>query len=159
MDPQEWVGQYFQLWEAMRSETAARLGIDNSPDPEQLDAIRRHAQELMDPVRERFGPLRISSWLRVPALNAAIPDSSSTSAHRWGGAADFHPIHPGVRLRSIVEWIAATDLPFDQLIYEYGRWVHLGSARLRAEPRRQVLMKFRGSGYLPFDPADPRVCA
>lgn len=157
LDPKTAIGRYFQLWEGTRSSTAARLGIANEPDSDQLAAMKRLGFGLMDGVRERFGRIRVGSWLRVPELNAAIEGSSDTSAHCWGGACDFTPYDLNVALKEIVEWIASSDLAFDQVIYEYGRWVHLGIAREGKAPRKQVLMKFKGTRYLPFDPSDPRV--
>lgn len=159
LDPHMQLGKYFELWEGTKSTTAARLGIDNTPDADELEAMKALGYGFMDSVREHFGRIRVHSWLRVPELNAAIPDSSDTSAHVWGGACDFSPYAKGVTLKEIVEWLAASDLPFDQVIYEYGAWIHLGIARKGRDPRRQVLMKFKGSAYLSFDPEDPRVAA
>jgi hypothetical protein len=149
------IGRFFKLHEATVSNTAARLGILNEPNPLQLANIRWSATNLMDPTRENFGALRASSWLRVPELNARIPGSSSTSAHQYGFAVDFGPVDHAVELSEIMEWIESSRLPFDQVIYEYGRWIHL--AGREKSPRRQVLMKFSGSPYLPFDLLDPRV--
>lgn len=55
--------------------------------------------------------------------------------------------------------IANSDIPYDQLILEYGRWVHMAIAREGAEPRRELLMIFEQGHYLPFDENDPRVVA
>ena len=156
LDPYMRVGRFFQLREATRSNLAARLGIDNEPNPTQLQNIRWAAANLMDPTREEFGALYVSSWLRVPELNDRIPGSSSTSAHPQGFAVDFAP-KIATTLYSIVQWVSESGLPFDQVIYEYGRWIHL--AGRSAHPRRMVLMKFRGSPYLPFDINDERVKA
>lgn len=155
LDPKQWVGRYFRLWEAMRSNLAARLGIDNRPNPTQLQNIRWMAHNLLDPIREQFGPLRVNSWLRVPDLNERIPGSSSTSAHVLGYAVDFVPIKPEVSLRDIMVWVSESDLPADQCILEYNSWVHIGGREGR--PRSQLLMKFHGSGYIPFDPTDSRI--
>lgn len=154
LDPLMQIGRHFQLWEGTRSNIAARLGIDNEPNPTQLQNMRWTATNLMDPVRERFGPIRVNSWLRIPELNARIPGSSRTSQHQTGFAVDFVPLRP-TPLHEIAMWIEESDLPFDQCIYEYGNWVHL--AGRDGHPRRMMLMKFNGSPYLPFDEKDPRV--
>lgn len=163
MNLDEKVGRHFRLWEAVRSDVAARLGIRNVPAPSDLKAIRWTAMNLMDPIRDRFGGMRVGSWYRSPLLNAAIPGSSGNSAHVWGGAIDFEPIDKRVKLKTIVEWIAnESALPFDQAIYEYGEWVHVGASRFDVygegrRARKEVLMKFAGSGYQAYDPSDPRV--
>lgn len=154
LDPFMRVGRYFQLHEAVRSNTAARLGIDNNPNPTQLQNIRWTATNLMDPIRDQFGPIYVSSWLRVPELNERIPGSSKTSQHQTGFAVDFKP-KVATKLADVVKWVAQSELPFDQVIYEYGRWIHIGGRS--GTPRNQVLMKFTGSVYLPFDPTDERV--
>lgn len=153
------LSRHFTIWEATRSEIAARLGLDNTPNRRQLEHLRWTAQHLLDPVRERFGAIRITSGFRSRELNARTPGSSDSSAHPDGRALDFEPIDRGISLRAMTEWIAASELPFDQLIYEYSAWIHIG-APLRCDPglaRRQVMMKFAGTRYLPFDAADPRV--
>lgn len=42
--------------------------------------------------------------------------------------------------------ISESAVPFDQLILEFDRWVHLSVAP--GTPRRQVLTMRKGSGYL-----------
>jgi hypothetical protein len=44
--------------------------------------------------------------------------------------------------------IAASSIVFDQLIYEYGRWVHLGLEIAGEAPRFQTLSKFDAPQYL-----------
>jgi hypothetical protein len=156
-DPRMSIGRYFRLWEATRSDEAARRGIENQPDESQLYQLVWLCKHLMDPVREMFGRIRVSSGLRTRELNPHIRGSSNTSAHTFGCAFDFHPLSMSIRLSEIVEWVAQSDLPFDQVIYEYN-WIHLGAAKPgRSEPRREIKMKFHRSGYETFDPQDPRV--
>ena len=170
------IGKYFTLAEATRSSTASRLGIDNQPDKEQLANLLRTAQTLMDPIREQFGRIRVTSGLRTDALNAQIPGSSKTSYHRHGLAFDFVVLGASIDMRhghevivgggraqytptlaGVMEWVIASDLPYDQLIYEYGSWIHIGAAKDDKEPRKQALMKFAGSRYEVYDAQDPRV--
>lgn len=158
----ERIGKHFQLWEALHSDTAGRLGIRNYPSDLDLRAIRWVAKNLADPVREHFGPMRVSSWFRCRRLNAETPGSSTTSAHIWGGAVDFHPLDEKVLLRDVVLWIAKSPLLFDQCIFEYGEWVHLGAAHFSVfgtgkRPRREVLMKFKGAPIETFAASDERV--
>lgn len=81
-------------------------------------------------------PLHINSGYRCPAVNAAV-GGKIASAHMDGRAADFVPV--GMYLREAFDKIKASDLPFDQLIVEYGTWIHVAIARQGVDPRRQVL--------------------
>ena len=124
---------HFTLEELTYSETAERLNIDNTPSPEQLQALRENLAPGMEAARAILGGFRIfvSSGLRTRALNAVIPGSSSTSAHTKGYAADW--TCPGFGTPwEICNKLAMSTLVYDQIIYEsalnrYGKlvvWVH-----------------------------------
>lgn len=142
---------HFSRRELTFSETAARAGINNTPTAAVERNLVRLCTDFLEPLRGRFGAISVSSGYRSPALNAAI-NGSKTSAHMTGRAADLKPVNPSVRLVDVVRWLQASKLPFDQVIYEYGRWVHVGIAAAGATPRRQALMIFSGGTYLPYDP-------
>lgn len=137
MRADENLSTHFTLGEFLRSETAARRGIDNRPPPEIIRALERTAVNLED-VRRLLGvPLHISSGYRSLALNRAI-GSNDTSAHVRGLAADFDAPEFGTPAE-VCRVIQASDIQFDQLILEYRRWVHIGFALAGAGVRRQVL--------------------
>ncbi len=138
---------HFMLQEFTFSQTAARCGIDNTPTPEVLKNLRRLAA-LLEEVRSLLGdvPIRVSSGYRCPELNRAVK-GARRSAHMQGLAVDFTAPGFGTVLQ-VARAMVRSDLAFDQLIHEYGCWVHLGLAEDGAEPRRQVLSIFRGTGYL-----------
>lgn len=126
---------HFTLEEFTTSDTAARKGIDNTPPPHILPALLRTAQGL-EAVRVRLGmcPIHISSGYRSPALNAAV-GSKDTSQHVKGEAADF--IAPRFGTPSmVVTAIRDSGVEFDQLILEFGRWVHISFSQ---NPRHEVL--------------------
>lgn len=130
--------KHFELEEFLVSETASRLGIDNSPTPEVMTNLMRLAIILED-VRELLGkPIIITSGYRSPALNAAVPGSSKTSAHRHGLAVDFIAPSYGSPLDVSIA-ISGSDIQYDQLIHEGGRWVHLGLAKPGSTARLQKL--------------------
>src|SRR6478609_7140834 len=84
------ISKYVTLEEATKSQTAIRQGIDNSPNAEQLEAMKYVASEIFDPVREYVnGPLNASSFFRCHELNTAIGGSSTTSQHMRGEAIDI----------------------------------------------------------------------
>lgn len=146
----------FTLMEMHASETAARRNIDNTPTLEEQTNLRRLCVDFLEPIRAQFGPVRVTSGFRAPRLNSAI-GGSLLSAHCHGRAADLQFYDPAVKLGDVMRWLRASPLHYDQLIFEFGAWLHLGIAPLGKQPRRQSLMIFRGGGYLPFDPTDPRV--
>lgn len=117
------------------SQTAIRLGIDNTIPPELMDNAKRMA-ETMEYVRTVLGnrPIRVSSGYRVPALNKAI-GGSKTSAHMKALACDFTCTSYGSVFET-AEVLAAILEDYDQLIYE-GTWIHLGLSV--GHPRREIL--------------------
>lgn len=128
---------HFTLEEMTASDTAARLGIDNTPSPAIVVELRKTA-ELLERVRLMLGtPLLVTSGYRCLALNRAI-GSADTSAHLAGRAADFRSSDSGTPFQ-ICKLLAAAaaELDFDQLIWEFGAWVHIG--RSAGKPRRQLL--------------------
>lgn len=138
---------HFTLDELTRSDTASARGIDNTPGPAHLANLQRLA-ETLEQVRALLGhPMLISSGYRSPALNRAIPNSSSTSDHSNGLAADFTSPRFGT-VRKICEAIIASGIKFDQLIYEQGstKWVHIG---IGPRMRREVLSWSPARRYVP----------
>lgn len=137
----------FELEEFLVSETASRLGIDNTPTPEVITNLMKLALSL-ETVRAALGkPIIINSGYRSPALNEAVPGSSKTSAHCFGLAADFIAPSYGSPLE-VAKAIADLNIEYDQLIHEGGKWVHLGLAKPGQAPRKQQLTaKFPGPKF------------
>ena len=128
------LSDHFTLAELTASQTAARLGIDNTPSPEMVDALRRTAQ-LLEQVRALLGkPILVSSGYRAPLVNRAV-GGAANSAHMLGCAADFSCPAFGSPLE-VAREIGQSDIVFDQLIYEFRSWVHIAWS---PQPRRMVL--------------------
>ncbi|MFZ2972228.1 MAG: D-Ala-D-Ala carboxypeptidase family metallohydrolase [Ferribacterium limneticum] len=135
------LSKYFTLDELTFSQTAARIGIDNTPSMEMANQLGLTAYH-MDKVRELLGhPVIVSSGYRSPELNAAVR-GSATSSHVRGEAVDF--TCPGYgSVREVFDAIRESDICFDQLIVEFGRWVHIGfDARMRGQ-----CLAYNGNGY------------
>jgi len=122
------ISTHITLKEATTSQTATRLGIDNTPDAQTIGRMKVVAEKCFEPIREWYGkPLTVSSFYRCPELNKAV-GGSKTSQHVKGEAID---IDTGSRVenKKLLEW-AKANLIFDQLIYEFGdetgpEWVHI----------------------------------
>lgn len=137
------VTPHFTLEELMQSQTAARLGLDNTPPAEMIAALKRTAQ-LLEEVRALLGkPILVSSGYRSPAVNRAV-GGAVNSAHMLGCAADFSCPSFGSPL-DICRAIAGSDIAFDQLIHEFRAWVHIAWA---PSPRKMVLT-IDGAGTRP----------
>jgi hypothetical protein len=122
----------FTLEEFLISQTAERHGIDMTPPPEVVGNLRRLCEGCLQPLRAATNrPIFISSGFRSPELNSLI-GGSQTSAHMRGDAADFRV--SGMTPFDTCKLIVEMGLPYDQVIHEFGRWVHLGvSDILRSE--------------------------
>lgn len=155
------LGRFFDLSEFTRSSTATRQGLDNTPTPEALEALRGLVAMILDPLREEEGPVRITSGYRAPAVNAAIR-GSRTSQHMKGEAADLKLVrsHNAERVAAL---LAAMELPVDQCIWyepDVGGHVHV-SFRQDGQQRGQFLRCFRENGrkrYATYIQSTPRSC-
>jgi len=136
--PDEHLSPHFSLTELTASDIARDKGISNAPSPFVVENLRRLA-ELLEEVRVLLGnrPVHINSGYRSPELNKAV-GSSETSMHPFGLAVDFVCPSFGSPLQ-ICRAIAASRLRFDQVIHEFGRWVHIGLGLPGAANRRQQL--------------------
>ena len=115
----------FSLEEMCKSSTALRKNINNSPNDEQVKCMIELCENILQPIRDEFGPFIVSSGFRSVALCEAI-GSKATSQHAKGQAADFEV--PGVDNYELALWIA-DNLSYDQLILEYysggnSGWIH-----------------------------------
>lgn len=151
--------EHFTLQELIRSHTAKRYGIDNTPSPEQVENLRKLAENVLEPVRHFLRqPLTVTSGFRSSELNERIGGAIKTlngkkvpvSQHCHGEAAD---LDVDGRNGEIFRYIRA-NLTFDQLIWEYGGdpkdkkahpdWVHVSYRE--GKNRGQVLRCTRKNG-------------
>ena len=140
--------------EATRSDTAKRLGIDNTPNAEQFSNMIHVAENVFQPVREHFDtPIYVSSFFRSEALNKAIRGSSS-STHMKGEAMDLDAdVYGKVTNAQIFHYIK-DNLEFDQLIWEFGTdknpdWVHVSLSK--GNNRKQILVAKRVEGKTVYE--------
>lgn len=155
---------HFHLSEFTRSEMAERMEIDNTPTPEEIEALRRNAAG-MEQVRSLLGvPILISSALRREALErvlcakdfaawckrhkkleaSAWPEYFARKQHPKGLATDWTAPAYGSPLKCC-RAVASSQIAFDQLILEH-TWAHISWPAWDARPRREVLTLIPG-GY------------
>ena len=133
------LSKWFSMSECIRSSKATLLNLNNYPPDEVIARLKVFLTKVMDPIRELFGvPISPSSVYRSWPLNTAV-GGSATSQHPEGEAADFNV--PGLSVREVMRRIIAAGIPFDQLIDEYGKWVHISYTERRAN--RGEIWEFR----------------
>ena len=143
----------FTLIEFTKSQTALRMGIDNTPNDEHLANAKKLFENVVQAVRENFGPTIINSGYRGPELNKAI-GGSERSQHCKGEAVDIEV--PGVSNFEVAEYIR-DNLDFDQLILEFytpgepnSGWIHC--SYIEGTPRASYLHAFKSEGKTKYKP-------
>jgi zinc D-Ala-D-Ala carboxypeptidase len=123
----------FRYKEFIKSDTALRKNISNIPSKHHWRNIEKLAINVLQPSRNVFGPIRITSGYRSKELNLEIRGSKN-SLHCFGYAADIEPISEGIELMDLLEWIYH-NCDFQELIAEFFPlgWVHVGYVEGRNE--------------------------
>jgi len=122
------------LAECVKSNTAKRLGIDNTPDDWTVENLKAIATDVFQPLREAFGvPIHVSSGYRSEELNVAI-GGSKRSQHVQGRALDLDADVFGRCTNGEIFRYILNNITFDQLIWEFGDqdnpdWVHVSYVR------------------------------
>jgi len=139
------LSENFRLEEFLLSQTATRHGIDMTPTEKVIQRIQVLVDSCLQPLRDSLGAtLYISSGFRPMALNQLI-GGSVTSAHQFGEAADFQVA--GFTPLEVCLRVVELELPFDQVIHEFGQWTHLGIAK---KPRGELLTAYRSGGRVNY---------
>ena len=143
----------FTLNELTYSSTALRRGIDNEPSKEGIYKLTLLAA-FLQVIRDRIGPLRITSGYRSPELSEAIsPQTGANSQHCRYEAVDLQFVKRGkMDNLAIYNALIELDLDYDQCILEFGdatqyidpenpAWIHL-SWKI-SDNRRQTLVAYK----------------
>ncbi len=151
------ISEHLDLSEIIRSESAKRAGITNVPTEEHIKNLKLLAENIFEPIRANFRvPIRISSGYRSKSLNSYIAGSMS-SQHCKGEAIDIDMDgNPhGITNAQVFEYIK-NNLPFDQLIWEFGTnenpdWVHV-SYSSTGKQRKQALKAIKENARTQYKP-------
>ena len=143
----------FTLSELTKSDTAIRKGINNNPNAEQIEKLKALCENILQPVRDHFGRVKVTSGFRSVDLCVAI-GSSVNSQHAKAEAADFEVI--GTSNAELADWIYSNLEP-DQLILEFfepsepnSGWIHC--SWVSDGRRAQFLHAFKKDGKTQYKP-------
>ena len=149
MDLTNKVGVKLTLAECIKSETAIRRQIDNTPTQEHFEAMFLLATKVYDPLCKKLGAkLPFTSFYRSPKLNRAI-GGSANSQHSKGQAMDIDVDSMASITNSVVFNAILNLFDFDQLIWEFGdsknpAWVHVSYKKKGNRKQVLVASKFNG---------------
>lgn len=139
------LSENFTMAEYTKSSTAIRNNIDNQPPESMIPIIENLFKVVVQPVRDKFGPTRINSGYRSPALNKQI-GGSSKSQHCFGEAVDIEVM--GTSNAEVAMWIS-NSVSFDQLILEFhddadinSGWIHVSCKENLFDNREQSLVSY-----------------
>jgi len=145
----ERISEHISYKEGIKSNTATRLGIKNTPDDYQITNMVNIGVNVFEPLRKYVGgPIRISSFYRCEKLNRAI-GGSSRSQHCEGRAIDLDDTLGHKTNAEMYKYIK-DNLSFDQLIWEFGDdtnpdWIHVSYVH-PDENRKRCLRAERTNG-------------
>jgi hypothetical protein len=134
--------KHFTLSELTHSQTADRLGLDNTPPGSVVINLTKtaHGLEMIRSLTQC--PIVVSSGYRSPEVNKAVGSKTMLSQHITGHAADITCPAFGspTKLMAAIHKQRAV-IKYDQLLSEYagkgGGWVHVSWTD---KPRMQALV-------------------
>ena len=143
----------FTLQELIKSDTAVRLDINNNPNSGQIEKLKALCENILQPVRDHFGRVKVTSGFRSEQLCIKI-GSSVNSQHAKAEAADFEVI--GTDNAELFDWIKDNLQP-DQLILEFytpgepnSGWIHC--SWVEGTPRASYLHAYKSEGKTKYKP-------
>ena len=145
------MGREVSLKELLFSETATRLAVPNQPNDQALINLQTLIYEVINPIVNHFGDIKITSGYRSPELCLKI-GSSIKSQHCLGQAVDF--IILDVSNREVADWIV-NHLDYDQCILEFWEkdkinsgWIHCSYSSTN---RKMYLRAYKANGRTVYE--------
>ena len=119
-----YLSENFTLTEMCKTDT----GLDNISGTDSSKNLYLLCQFILQPIRDKFGPVKISSGYRSPEVNDAVK-GSKFSQHMSGEAADIVPIN--APLYDVYNWIMNNCKSYGQnIIYPSGNFIHISMPRI-----------------------------
>ena len=130
----------------LRELTHTDTGLPNDPDMIEAAYLSLLARTLLQPIRNRWGRIKITSGFRCQAVNKKV-GGNPESQHPKGEAADILPVEADIN--DVMKWIVKeSGLNFGQCIIETvnsRKWIHI--SLLRGDKPNQVAMSYDGEKY------------
>lgn len=115
----------FTISELVHSDTATRQNINNMPDLKSLDNMLDLIVFLLQPIRDKFGSIRVTSGYRCEQLNRLLKGATNSN-HKIGAAADIIPLK--ATFKQIYDFII-NNLDYDECFIEKNStgtmWLHV----------------------------------
>ena len=143
------ISKHISYNEAIRSDTALRLQIENKPNEYELSNMVITAEKIFEPLRKWVGgPIKVTSFFRCKELNKAI-GGAKRSQHMEGRAMDLDDTF-GHKTNAEMYKFIKENLNFDQLIWEFGtdenpNWIHVSYVS-DDQNRQKVLRAVKENG-------------
>src|SRR4030067_1406038 len=119
--------------------------IPNIPNDSQFINLQNLCQTLLQPIRDKFGRIHITSGFRSKAVNKAV-GGKYYSQHTKGEAADIIPLNANID--KVMAWIVnESGLQFGQCIIEKvgdKQWIHISLPRIGIN---QMALIYDGTEY------------
>lgn len=123
--------------------TATSTGLPNDPGMIERANLKLLATFILQPIRDRFGRVKVNSGFRSDAVNRAV-GGNPAGQHPEGGAADI--VLEEADIKEVFDWIVKeSNLQFGQCILEKGAWIHISLPR-EGKPNQQAMI-FDGKEY------------
>ena len=142
----------FTLEELINSPTAKRLGINNTPNRQQQENLKKLCQIVLQPIRDKYGKsIVVSSGFRCKLLNQKV-GGSVTSDHCYGNAADIRSVSDSKRDNKVLfdlikSMILKGEIVVKQLINEFDYdWIHVSFQDGRTTKKNQILKATKKGG-------------
>ena len=127
--------------------TKTSTGLQNQPDVVEEEKLLYLASFILQPIRDRWGKLRVNSGYRSAAVNAMV-NGEPRSQHCYGEAADIVPME--APLKDVYRWIVEDSrLAFGQCICEIRAtdWIHVSLPRID-KPNHEALVSPSPGRYI-----------
>lgn len=152
------VSRHFSWAELTRTGSTELQQINRQEAEQYRAALTALATTILEPIRAKFGPLKVNSAFRGASVNAKA-GGSKHSQHLKGEAADI--VAPSVTVEELHRWIVTeSGLPYGQCILEKTAparpysWVHvsLGEPWRKDTLCRQALVYDGAGHYTTWEP-------